>query len=930
PAALLAAHDLEVTDLTSREHNHYPISVTALPGVELGLRVEYDTHKFGAAEIATVVARFERVLEAMTADADQLLSAIGALTADEQRHLDRWANRAVLTRPTPALPTIIEMFTAQVARIPDEIAVTCGAATWSYRELDQASNRLARQLVARGAGPGCNVALLLPRSGQAVIAIMAVLKTGAAYVPMDPMVPDTRLHFMLTDSAPAAIVTTAGLRPRLPESPVPVIEVDDPPDTQPSIDFPGPAAEDIAYLIYTSGTTGAPKGVAISHGNVTQLLASLPTELPHSGVWPLCHSLAFDVSVWEIFGALLRGGRLVIVPEEVAAAPEDFNALLAAEQVTVLTQTPSAAAVLPPVGLASTTMVVVGEACPNEVVQRWAADGRRMLNAFGPTETTMCVAISAPLTGEQGAVPIGAPVTEAALFVLDGWLRPVRAGLAGELYVAGAGVGVGYLNRPGLTGSRFVPCPFGPAGSRMYRTGDLVRWRADGQLDYLGRVDEQVKIRGYRIELGEIQTVLAGLDGVEQAAVIAREDRAGDKRLVGYVTGDVDAGAARAALAERLPAYMVPAAVVVMDTLPLTVNGKLDRRALPAPEYQNAATYRAPQSVVEQVIADIYAQVLGLERVGADDSFFEVGGDSISAMRLIAAVNTALDVELGVRAIFETPTVAGLAHQVDTGAGDSGPAHGPSFAEVHGVAPSEVHAADLRLEKFIDAPTLLGAPNLPTSVDEVSTVLLTGATGFLGRYLVLDWLARLAPVGGTLICLVRGDSDEAARKRLERAFDTGDAALLARFRALAADGRLRVLVGDKGQANLGLDPDCWSSLAEQVDLIVDSAAFVNSVLPYSELFGSNVVGTAELIRLAITTKLKAFNYVSTSDLGRQVEPGLFTEDADIREISATRVVDGSYANGYGNSKWAGEVLLREAHDLCGLPVAVFRSGMIMA
>ena len=307
-------------------------------------------------------------------------------------------------------------------------------------------------------------------------------------------------------------------------------------------------------------------------------------------------------------------------------------------------------------------------------MDRWAADRRVLVNGYGPSECTIYSTMSTLVPG-QAAVPIGVPVPGAAGFVLDEWLRPVPAGVVGELYMAGGGVGVGYLNRSGLTGSRFVPCPFGPAGSRMYRTGDLVRWRADGQLDYLGRVDEQVKIRGYRIELGEIQTVLAGLDGVEQAAVIAREDRPGDKRLVGYVTGDVDAGAARATLAERLPAYMVPAAVVVMDTLPLTVNGKLDRRALPAPEYQNAAKYRAPQSAVEQVIADIYAQVLGLAQVGADDSFFEIGGDSISAMRLIAAVNTALDVELGCGRSSK-PRPWPLSRQIDAGAGESGPRTG--------------------------------------------------------------------------------------------------------------------------------------------------------------------------------------------------------------------------------------------------------------
>ena len=554
------------------------------------------------------------------------------LDAGEHARLDGWGNRAVLTRPATAAVSIPALFAAQVARIPEAPAVTCQGRSMTYRELDEAANRLAHLLAGQGVGPGEYVALLFERSVEAVVAIVAVLKTGAAYLPIDPAHPDARIGFMLADAAPIAAITTADLRPRLDGHGLVVIDINDPGSTPiPPRALPAPAAEDIAHLIYTSGTTGAPKGVAITHRNVTQMMASLMASvdrhLPRAEVWAQCHSYAFDASVEQIWGALLHGGRLVVVPEEVAGSPQDFHALLVAEQVSILIQTPSAVRMLSPEGLESTALLVAGEACPAEVVDRWAP-GRVMINGYGPTETTVGAARSAPLETGSGVPPIGAPVSEAALFVLDGWLRPVPAGVVGELYVAGAGVGCGYVRRAALTASRFVACPFGGAGARMYRTGDLVSWGADGQLRYLGRADEQVKIRGYRIELGDVRAALAGCEGVEQAVVIAREDRPGDKRLVGYVTGTADTSQIRAELTDRLPAYMVPAAVVMIDALPLTVNGKLDTRALPAPGYQDTDSYRAPATRTEEVLAGIYAQVLGLERVGVDDSFFDLGGDS--------------------------------------------------------------------------------------------------------------------------------------------------------------------------------------------------------------------------------------------------------------------------------------------------------------
>ncbi|WP_141251491.1 non-ribosomal peptide synthetase, partial [Mycobacterium avium] len=824
--------------------------------------------------------------------------------------------------------SVPELFARQVARTPDAVALSCGDVSMTYRELDEAANRLAHLLIDHGARRGECVAVLFERSAQAIVAILGVLKSGAAYLPMDPAVPDARIEFMIGDARPVVAVTTTGLVDRFAGLGVRALDMNDPAMTsQPCTALPAPSGEDIAHIIYTSGTTGVPKGVATTHANVTQLLGSLHVGLPSGPgqAWSQWYSYAFDASVEEILGALLHGSRLVIVPESVAALPEDLQALLIDERVTVLHQTPSAVSALSPRVLGSTALVVAAEACSAELVDRWAL-GRVMTNAYGPTETTMCVAVSPPLSAGMGTPPIGAPVPGAAFFVLDPWLQPVPVGTVGELYVAGRGLGAGYLRRPGLTASRFVACPFGRPGQRMYRTGDLVRWRPDGQLQYLGRIDEQVKIRGYRIELGEIQAALSGLDEVNQSVVIVREDRPGDKRLVGYATesspGALDVTTARARLREGLPPYMVPAALVVIEALPLTVNGKLNTRALPAPAYRDA-DYRAPGNELEHLLADTYAEVLGLDRVGIDDSFFDLGGDSLSAMRLVATLNKALHTHLNVRTLFNAPTVAALSQQVDKHTDD------PRFVAVHGAQAAEVHARDLTLDKFIDAATLAGASSLPGPGTEIRTVLLTGATGFLGRYLVLQWLERLELAEGKLICLVRAGSDEEARRRLEKTFDSGDPRLLRYFHELAGD-HLEVIAGDKGEVNLGLDELTWRRLAESVDLIVDPAAVVNGALPYSELFGPNVAGTAELIRLALTTKLKPFTYVSTANVGDQIALPAFTEGADIRIISPSRRNDGSRANGYGNSKWAGEVLLREANDLCGLPVAVFRSGMILA
>ena len=627
--ALSITEGLTITGFTGRESNHYPLTMQATPGPELGFRIEYDTEVFDTNSVDTLIERLQLVLVAMTRDPDTRLSAIDVLDTGERARLDAMGNRAVLSGPAPAPASIPQLFSDHVTRSPHAVAIRSLGQSLTYLDLDEASNQLAHLVSGYGSGPGECVALLLERSAEAVIAMLGVLKTGAAYLAIDPALPDERLEFMLTDAAPIAAVTTTAFIERLGRHALALIDITDSRMTsQPCTALPAPAAHNIAYLIYTSGTTGVPKGVAVTHQNVAHLVESSSPHLPADQVWTQCHSYAFDFSVWEIWAALLAGGRLVVVPDEVIHAPEDLHALLIAERVNVLTQTPSAAAALSPHGLESVALLLGGEACPPELVDRWAP-GRVVLNAYGPTEVTVYATVSAPLTVGMAAVPIGSPVSTAALFVLDEWLRPAPPGVVGELYVAGHGVSVGYISRAGLSASRFVACPFGDPGARMYRSGDLVRWGSDGQLHYLGRADEQVKIRGYRIELSEIQAALAALDGVEHAAVITREDRPGDKRLIGYVTGTAEPIALRAKLAERLPHYMVPAAIVVLDTLPITINGKLDTRALPTPDYATADHYRAPTSAIEEILAGIYAHVLGLERVGIDDSFFDLGGDCI-------------------------------------------------------------------------------------------------------------------------------------------------------------------------------------------------------------------------------------------------------------------------------------------------------------
>ncbi|MFI0982766.1 amino acid adenylation domain-containing protein [Streptomyces sp. NPDC021093] len=631
-------------------------------------QLTYATDLFESASAEALAERLVRLVRAVVAEPDQTVGSAEILGDEERREL--LDGRNATEQQVPAL-TMPELFEAHVARDPEAAAVVFEGTVLSYGELDRRANRLARLLVSRGVGPERLVALAVPRSAELVVAALAVHKAGGAYLPIDPDYPADRIGYMLTDAAPACVLTTSGVE--LPATSCPRVLLDDHDATRDLADGPVSDAERLApldlhhpaYVIYTSGSTGRPKGVIVTHTGIASLSAAHGAHLDvteRSRVLQFA-ALSFDAAAWELIMALTHGAALVLAPSARLAADGELTALLTEQRVTHATLPPAVLGVLPPGSLPQDmTLIVAGEACPPEQVGRWSA-GRRMVNAYGPTEATVCSTVSRPLTGAV-VPPMGTPITNAKVYLLDERLRPVPPGVAGELYSTGPGLARGYLGRPELTAERFVANPYGPPGSRLYRTGDLARYTPHGTLEYLGRTDNQVKVRGFRIELGEIETVLADLPGVTGALVMARQDGPSGRQLVGYVTADgpaVNPADLRARLAESLPDYMVPAAVVVLDRWPTTPNGKIDRKALPAPAFTGSTTGgRAPRTPREETLAGIYAGILGLDTVTIDDNFFELGGDSISSMRVVSQAREN-GLSLTVQQIFLHRTVAELA-----------------------------------------------------------------------------------------------------------------------------------------------------------------------------------------------------------------------------------------------------------------------------
>ena len=801
---------------------------------------DYATDLFDAATIDRLARHFTNLLRAIGASPETPVSRL-PLIDDEER-----AELLCLARgPRRDFPhtTLHDLFAQQAERTPDAPAIIAPDRTITYAELS-----------SRASVEESPSHFIADRSPEAIVTLMAILKSGRPYIPIDPSTPADRREWMINDSA---------------------------------------GVSGAAYVIYTSGSTGKPKGVVVDHAAAVNLTLSFIEihDFRAGDRVLMIPPLAFDASVGDVFPVLATGGALVLHPNPAELDARALARFCAEHGVTAI-DAPAALwrrwveewVDIP----ALTIMMVGGEAVPLEQVRRFARLTRnrvRFFNHYGPTEATVCATVCSTIDGSEFAtteLPIGTPIANVAAYVVDQHLQPVPIGVAGELCLGGAGV-ARYLNRPEESAERFVADPFA-RDARMYRTGDLVRRLADGSLLFLGRGDRQIKLRGYRIEPGEIETAILAFDGVREVFVTARE-----QKLVAYVVGTIDSSALRAFLQERLPSYMVPAAFVMLETLPLTSNGKVDQRALPVPEYDTESrAIVEPRNDVERALVETWRELLRVERIGVDDDFFALGGDSLRTMPLVSRIKQRFGVELPLSAVFQSPTVAQLAKLVT------------------GEAQSEA----ISLESRIGEPIAVDPHAQPATFAAPRAVLVTGATGFLGAYLV-DELLRAT--GAQIFCLVRASSDDEGRARIEKN--------LAAYGLLRGEDRVRLtpVRGDLARPRLGLDDATWSMLEQTIDVIYHNGSTVNFVTPYEKLEAPNVEGTREVLRLASRTRIKPVHFVSTLSV--------IDFDTDVVRESDPLPSGDRVSIGYNQSKWVADKVVQLARAN-GLPVSIYRPARI--
>lgn len=830
-----------------------------------------------------------------------------------------------------------QQFEVQVEHTPNAIALIDQGRQYTYRQLNARANQLARFLRQRGVGPEVLVGLCLPRSPELIIALLAILKAGGAYIPMDPEYPAERLALMRADSQTPLLLTHRSHQADWMQADGTQIlcldaqweaiaqEAD---ENLPTLAQP----HTLAYVIYTSGSTGKPKGVMIERRS---LAAYVHTAAEAYALQPgdralQFASISFDTSAEEIYPCLVRGATLVLRTEEMIGSVQTFLARSRDWGITVwnlptafwhfITAEFARTGLKPPEHLR--LVIIGGEKAIAARLDQWrqhVGDAVRLVNTYGPTETTI-VATMCDLAGPQAianadASPIGRAIPQARLHILDDAMQPVPSGTVGELYIGGVGVARGYLNRPDLTAERFLPDPFSAEpGARLYKSGDRVCDRGDGVLEFLGRADHQVKIRGFRVELFEIEAVLNQHPTVQDAIVLAPEDSLGNKRLVAYLLPRDRATADQPWMATlktylhtKLPGYMVPSQFLVLESLPLSPSGKVDRHALPAPDAWGSASpmpTAVPQTDLEAQIAAIWSQILQLPAIGLDDNFFDLGGNSLLAAQLVSLLAATLSLDLPVRCVYESPTIATLAQALQT------------LQQSGGSVPMAL--TDLSAQPIPNPPAIARRQRPLGDLQAPQTVFLTGATGFLGAFLLHELLHQTQ---ARVFCLVRAKNTRDGFARLRATF--------AKYGLPVAslEGRVIPLPGNLGQPRLGLSRVQFARLADQVEVIYHSGAMVNFVKPYSALEAENVLGTRAILELAAQGRQKPVNYVSTVGVFGAIAyftgQSVVYEDEDLDRSRDFLCWD----DGYAQSKWVAEKMLLAAKAQ-GMPITVFRPGFI--
>ncbi|MEG4083311.1 amino acid adenylation domain-containing protein [Microcoleus sp. POL10_C6] len=816
-----------------------------------------------------------------------------------------------------------QLFEEQAERWPHRIAAVCENQQITYSELNARANKIAHYLQQLGIKPEVIVGICADRSLEAIAGILGILKAGGAYLPLDPAMPTERLALLVQNAQTPVLLTQQHLIKNLPETQAHIVCLDtDLPSFSPTT-FVSASPENLAYIIYTSGSTGTPKGVAIEHRQLLNYLHGIQEKLnlPSGANYATVSTFAADLGNTVIFPALCSGGCLHIISQERATDSESMGAYFQQHSIDCLKIVPSHLKALLSASNASQILpkkrlILGGEPLMwnlIETIQKYNPDCS-IFNHYGPTETTVGVlTYQVKMQGDRisQTVPLGRPLPNTQIYLLDSHLQPVPVGVAGELYIAGAGLARGYLNQPELTAEKFIGNSLTQEPeTRLYKTGDLARYLPDGNIEFIGRVDRQVKLRGFRIELGEIEAGLSHHPSVREAAVLLQENEPGNQRLVAYIVSHSKLSVQesqlienlRSFLKEKLPEYMIPSAFVVLKALPLNPNGKIDRQALPAPSIAAnfTDTFVGPRTPGEEILAGIWSQLLNLKKVGIHDNFFDLGGHSLLITQLLAKVRESFQVELPLRVLFEAPTVAGLAEKIEMQQGGNTAGDRTTSFDIN---------AEVVLDQAIRPATPLSEPKT-----EPACIFLTGATGFLGAFLLRDLLQQTQ---AEIYCLVRSADAESAKKRIQSSLESY------LIWDESSSARIIPIAGDLSQPLLGLSEEQFQVLASKIDVIYHNGAFVKFTYPYSVLKPANVLGTQEVLRLASQSKLKPVHLISTiSVFSARGESGIkVVREED--ELTPGEGLKGAYTQ----TKWVAEKLVEVARDR-GIPVSIYRPGRI--